>query len=139
MCENISCSRCHQDKPISGFWWNKDREKVDQPCKDCRNSQKRLRRAEMKSNNRFSKSELDKSYRLKGFDGDLREALVSKILLERTIKRVTSPHILTVDGALILVCPHCEAEEVAQVPIELEELVNLTNKFLALHGNTCKK
>lgn len=93
----------------------------------------------MNANNRFNASSLDKDYRLKGFDGVLREALIGKLLLERTIRRMSSPHTVSIDGAIILICPLCDSHESVKMPIELVELVTLTNNFLNVHGNTCKK
>lgn len=137
--EKIKCTRCkkHLDKDM--YFFNKKRSKVDQPCKSCRAGSKRLRRLEMKINGKFHKSELEKSYRLKGVPDELIEVIVAKILLNREIDKSISPQATGNDKNVVLYCPNCCEVEVLDNPILLDDMVSIINHFKQVHGKCQKK
>lgn len=133
------CSRCKEEKNQDDFWFNSSRGKIDQPCKDCRNHAKRLKRKNDFINIRLTPSELDSSYRLKGFPDDIREVLINKITLNRTINIVSEPHLISNSEMIILYCPICGFTSKLNAPAPLEGILNMHNLYLLNHGNTCKK
>lgn len=135
--KKYKCTRCESILPKSGFWYNKTRKKIDQPCKDCRNEQKRIRRKEMRLNGKFCKSELETSYRMKGLPDDLIEIMLTKILINRELEKKAVPQVTGNNDIMVMYCPTCTKFEKINMPIPLDDLVEITTYFGKIHEE-CK-
>lgn len=137
--EDIKCTRCSEFKSESEFWFNSSRNKVDQPCKCCRNEQKRLRRSIDYQNNKLSKSEIEKSLRLKNYSEILREVILNNIFLKREIEKSSSPLVAVDSENLVIFCPICGHSENGKIPFPVSKIDELKKLFNTTHGDKCSK
>lgn len=135
----IICTKCAIEKPLSSFWYDKRRMKYQTPCIDCRNKQKRMRRREKYINCKFSKSELEKNYRLKGVANELISVILDNILLNREIDRSNKTRLKQIDDKLVMFCPVCMDIELLTLPICIDELSSLGHLFQENHYECRKK
>lgn len=137
--EKIECTQCGENKTVDNYWFDKRRNKHQTPCKECRNLNKKMRRKEMFINNKFTKSELDKSYRLKGIPEEIREVVVANIMLNREIEKTKDVQITGNGDVSVIYCPICAESEALETPINLKEFFKLGDLFEKSHAKCRKK
>ncbi len=137
--EKIKCTQCGENKPLDEYWFDKRRGKHQTPCKECRNINKRMRRKEMFINNKFTKSELDKSYRLKGIPEEIRDVVVANIMLNREIEKTKDIQITSNKKHTVLYCPLCGECESLETPINIKDFFIIGDLFEKGHAKCRKK
>jgi len=134
----IKCTKCGEEKTRDNFWFDERRKSYQTPCKDCRNQQKRMRRREQKINGRFTKSELEKDYRLKDLPKDLIELISTKIILDRELSKKDKVKLTGNDNLIVIFCPVCGGVEILKTPICLDDLIEIGTLFEKQHER-CRK
>lgn len=137
--KKIKCTQCGENKSDNNYWFDKRRNKHQTPCKECRNINKKIRRKEMFINNRFTKSELDKSYRLKGVPEEIREVVVANIMLNREIEKTKDIQITANGKYTVLYCPICGECEILEMPINVKDFFIIGDLFEKSHDKCRKK
>lgn len=135
----IICTKCGEKKPKDNFWFDKRRNKYQTPCKQCRNEHKRMRRREAHINGRFTKSELEKSYRLKGIPSEFIDVITANILLGRELQKVKEIKITGNNKLILIYCPVCSEVELIKAPVTLKDLIELGKLFENQHERCRKK
>lgn len=137
--ETVRCGRCNEVKSKKDFIYDKRRGKHQQPCRDCRNKQKRLRRKENYINSKFNETQINIDYRLEGLPKELKEVLMMNVLIKREIKSSKNIKVTQVNENIVLFCPVCGDLEIVSIPVDFELLIELGNLFKEKHEGCRKK
>lgn len=131
-----TCTRCGVLKLDSDFWFNKSRNRLDTPCKECRNQQKKIRRISNIENSILSESIIKNAYRVKGLPTSFIEAYKQFLLLSRKLKESKDIKITQIENMLVIMCPVCGEFECIQTKtnlIQFKRFLDLTNEFQKRH------
>lgn len=130
----VHCNKCNLDLPSSEFYFDKRRNTPRTPCKKCSNVQKRFRRKENYINGYITKSSLEHNYRTVGVPEELKETILSMILLNREIKKQSDPHVIIFhEEKYFLLCRICGTLESLKLPISVTDLETVTKLFKDNH------
>ena len=134
------CNKCKEDKPLSGYQKDYRREGLpsfhQQPCADCRNAQKRLkRRIDIGSgylpDSVFSSSFIRRGTNLTPFhvDRPVLDVYKAKFVLDREIGSVGIPHYT---GDTIF-CTYCESLVYLPKECSVQDLIDILCEFNKQH------
>lgn len=133
--ELITCSRCHVPKPIEAYWFDKRRNKVRKPCRDCCNKKNNLRERLRNANSVIMRHDVKNHYGAKGLPDDIVDFFSDLIILNRGIKKMQKP-IIKADGLKIhLFCPVCGDFESVELPCGAEPFLKILTIFTEIHNN----
>lgn len=133
--ELIVCTRCHVPKKKEAFWWDKRRNQVRKPCRDCRNKKENLKVRLRNANNVILREEVVKYYDGKNLTPEMVNFYSDLIVLNRTIKKMQKPIIKSDGLRLHLFCPNCGAFESVELPCGAELFSQILNFFTEEHKN----
>mgnify|MGYP003601740623 CR=1 FL=1 len=141
--ETRVCKRCGKLKSLAeNFWFDKRIGQNRAPgyhvtCKDCKNLQKRVRRAGSGSRNTILKFELEKVLGYQPGDPEFNSLLETKLIFDRDIKRAENSHIKISGEKLVVYCSRCFKFEIAESHIDVSVLVEMAGRFRKYH-NLCR-
>lgn len=129
----IPCTRCGIEKPVEGYWFDKRRNNVRQPCRVCSCRKLSLEARLRYANAVIKRSDVVNHYNQKGYPDEVVAVFADLILLNREIKNKLLPMVKCVDDINYLFCPSCGEAKRVQLPCELVTFANIANKFIEIH------
>ncbi len=129
----IICTKCGISKNKSDFWFDKRRNTVRKPCRDCSSRRNSLTNKVRYANSFISRSDVLNHYKAKGLPEEILFFFTDLLLLNRTIKKMEKP-LLKSDGiSTYIFCPTCGDFESIELPCALNSLTHIGNIFTELH------
>jgi transcription elongation factor Elf1 len=129
----IKCTRCGVDKKESDFWFDKRRNSIRKPCKDCSRRTENLSNRLRYENNFITRSDVVNHYKGKGLSEDVLNFFSDLIILNRNIKKMEKPLVKANGSSIYVFCPTCGLYESVELPCSAENLNTILNIFTEIH------
>lgn len=108
--ETKTCTRCNNDKPLSGYQIDKRREgdsHYQQPCIDCRNTANRARRKSNVANKKLAYCDIKHIKGFKDFSEEHKKFIEARILLMKAINNYSPVFVQGTYTGLVIGCTKC--------------------------------
>lgn len=108
--ETKVCSRCKEDKPLSGYQVDKRRKgdsKYQQPCSDCRNAYVRAKRRADIANNKLHYCDIKHVAGLEDFTEEYKKFAEAKVLLTKAINNYSPIFVQGTHAGILIGCTKC--------------------------------
>ena len=109
--ETKICTRCKEEKPLSGYQIDKRREgnsKYQQPCIDCRNTYNRAKRRANGANGKLEYCDIQNVVGYKNFEDDLKEFTKARKLLVKAINNYSPIFVQGTHTGMTINCTKCK-------------------------------
>lgn len=135
----ILCERCQEHKPESEFWFDNLRGKIQKPCKDCRNKQKRNRRLVNRANGLGEYHDVKHWKDIDEIPTNIVEVKKDIAALNHKIRNASNVVVEGQFDRIVIYCTACSNVKTLPKMITGAELVNLIEKYSQVHELCVRK
>jgi hypothetical protein len=129
----IVCTKCGIPKNKTEFWFDKRRNSVRKPCRECSSRRSSLTNKVRYANSLITRSDVLNHYKAKGLSEDILIFFTDLIILNRTIKKMQKPLVKSDGISTHIFCPICGDFESVELPCEVNGLIDILNTFTEIH------
>ena len=129
----IVCTKCGIPKNKTEFWFDKRRNSVRKPCRECSSRRESLTNKVRYANSFITRSDVLNHYKGKGLSEETLLFFTDLLLLNRAIKKMEKPLVKSDGINTYIFCPTCGEFESIELPCELQNLIEISTIFTEIH------